>query len=260
MPTIIPIPAFTDNYIWLIRAGERAVVVDPGDAAPVLAYLERERLTLTAILNTHHHGDHVGGNAALVAHAAVPVYGPAREQIPGRTKGVVEGDLIALPEVGLTLEVLDVPGHTAGHVAWFARDDGAGGSLAFVGDTLFACGCGRVFEGTAEQMCESLAKLAALPEATRVYCAHEYTLSNLRFALGVVPGDRVLLERQAREQAKRDLGTPTVPTTILEERASNPFLRTSVPRIVAAAEARAGRRLSTSADVFATLREWKNQS
>ena len=260
MPTIIPIPAFTDNYIWLVREGAHAVVVDPGDAAPVLAYLERERLTLTAILNTHHHGDHVGGNAALVAHAAVPVYGPAREQIPGRTRGVGAGDVVALPEVGLTLEVLDVPGHTAGHIAWYARDDGAAGSLAFVGDTLFAGGCGRVFEGTADEMCASLARLAALPATTRVYCAHEYTLSNLRFALDVLPGDSVLLERQAREQAKRDRGVPTVPTTIAEERASNPFLRTSVPRIVAAAEARAGRRLASSAEVFATLREWKNQS
>lgn len=260
MPTIIPIPVFTDNYIWLIREGAHAVVVDPGEAAPVLDYLERERLTLSAILNTHHHGDHVGGNAALRARTAAPVYGPARERIPDVTHRVAEGDVIALREVGLNLEVLDVPGHTAGHVAWFARDDGAGGSIAFVGDTLFASGCGRVFEGTPEVMCTSLAKLAALPAATRVYCAHEYTLSNLRFALDVLPGDPALLERQAREQAKRDRGLPTVPTTIAEELASNPFLRTSVPSIIAAAEARAKRRLATAVEVFATLREWKNQS
>lgn len=260
MPTIIPIPAFTDNYIWLIREGPNAAVVDPGDAAPVLAYLARERLQLTAILNTHHHGDHVGGNAALRAQAKVPVYGPAREPIPGRTHGVGEGDTVVLPGVDLALEVLEVPGHTAGHIAWFARDDGAGGPVAFVGDTLFACGCGRVFEGTPQTMCASLAKLAALPEATRVYCAHEYTLSNLRFALAVLPGEPALLARQARAQARREQGLPTVPTTVAEERASNPFLRTTAPEVVAAAEARAGRRLGSPVDVFATLREWKNQS
>ncbi len=259
MTAIIPIPAFSDNYIWLLREGHNAAVVDPGDAAPVQAYLDREQLTLTAIVNTHHHGDHVGGNAGLLSRAAVPVFGPARENIPGRTRALADGDTITVPGIGLELAVLDVPGHTAGHIAYVAADGGEGVPVAFVGDTLFAGGCGRLFEGTPAQMADSLAKLAALPANTRAYCAHEYTLANLRFALAVEPGNAALRERIARDQSRRDRGVPTVPSSIADERATNPFLRSAEPAVFAAAEAHAGRRLADAVDAFAVLREWKNK-
>lgn len=252
MPTIIPIPAFADNYIWLVRQGDAAVVVDPGDGAPVLAYLERESVALTAIVATHHHGDHVGGIRALLAHRNVPVYGPASEDIPGRTHALAEGDAIVVPGIGLALAVLDIPGHTAGHIALF------GDGMVFCGDTLFAAGCGRLFEGTPAQMVASLAKLSALPGATAIYCGHEYTVSNLRFALAVEPGSPALLERQSRAQAKRAQGAPTLPTTIAEERATNPFLRVHEAAIRTVVERHAGRRLDTAVAVFAELRAWKN--
>jgi hydroxyacylglutathione hydrolase len=256
MAAIIPIPAFSDNYIWLVREGANAVVVDPGDAAPVQDYLDRERLALTAILNTHHHGDHVGGNAALLDRRAVPVYGPARESIPGLTHALAEGDRIDVPGIGCRLSVLDVPGHTAGHIAYTGEIGGE--PVAFVGDTLFAGGCGRLFEGTPEQMTVSLGKLAALPGATRVYCAHEYTMANLRFAAAVEPHNPLLQARIGREQAKRDRGQPTVPSTVADERATNPFLRAAEPEVFAAAETHAGSVLADAVAVFATLREWKN--
>src|SRR5664279_4568975 len=199
MVSIIPIPAFADNYIWLLRQETNAVVVDPGDAAPVLAYLAREGLTLTAVLATHHHGDHVGGIATLLEHFAVPVFGPARETIPGRTQAVAGGDVVAVPGLPVTLTGIDIPGHTAGHIAFFGDVDGQ--PTLFCGDTLFAAGCGRMFEGTPLQMWTSLSALAALPPATRVYCGHEYTLANLRFALAVEPGNADTRERQGREQA-----------------------------------------------------------
>jgi hydroxyacylglutathione hydrolase len=256
MPAIIPIPAFSDNYIWLVRDGGNAAIVDPGDAAPVLECLDREGLTLTAIVNTHHHGDHVGGNAALLTRFAVPVFGPAREHIPGRTRALAEGDAISIPGIGLDLDVLDVPGHTAGHIAYVGTF--AGQPVAFVGDTLFAGGCGRLFEGTPAQMADSLAKLAALPGETLAYCAHEYTLANLRFAVAVEPGNAALAERMRREQQKRDRGLPTVPSTIADELATNPFLRAGEPAVFASAGVHAGRRLVDAIDAFATLREWKN--
>lgn len=251
---IIPIPAFRDNYIWLLREGRQAVVVDPGDAAPVLAYLDANAIELAAILATHHHGDHVGGIADLKRRFDVPVYGPAREAIPGRTHALAQDDSVVVPGIGLPLDVIDIPGHTAGHIAFFS----AGEDLLFCGDTLFAAGCGRVFEGTPAQMWASLSKLAALPPTTRVYCGHEYTMANLRFASAVEPANPELPGRVAREQAKRDAGAPTLPSTIAEERATNPFLRAEVPGVVAAASARAGRALTQAVDVFAELREWKN--
>lgn len=259
MATIIPIPAFRDNYIWLVVSGGNAAVVDPGDAVPVLAALRERRLTLTAILNTHHHGDHVGGNAALLEHRRVPVFGPARENIPGRTDALAEGDRVSIPGVGLSLAVLDVPGHTSGHIAYVgARTDG-GPPVAFVGDTLFAAGCGRVFEGTAEDMTTSLAKISALDAATQIYCAHEYTLSNLRFASAVEPNNEALRARVLREQHKRELGEPTVPSTLADEWATNPFLRSSHPDVRAMAQARAGHELANDAEVFAVIRGWKDQ-
>jgi hydroxyacylglutathione hydrolase len=253
MTTIIPIPAFADNYVWLLRDGDRAVAVDPGAAAPVLAYAQREGVAIAAILATHHHRDHVGGIPELLARWPVPVYGPAGETIPGCTHPVAEGDPVVIPGIA-TLAVLDIPGHTAGHVAFH------GDGRVFCGDTLFAAGCGRLFEGTPAQMLASLAKLAALPEGTQVFCGHEYTMANLRFALAVEPASAALRARQAREQAKRDRGLPTLPSTIAEERATNPFLRVREPAVQAAVERHAGRPLASAVAVFAELRAWKNSA
>lgn len=235
-----------------MQHGGRAAVVDPGDASPVIEYLDREGVELCAIINTHHHGDHVGGNRALLARWRVPVFGPAREQIPGRTHALAEGDTMTVPEIGAEFSVLDIPGHTSGHIACF------GNGMVFCGDTLFAAGCGRLFEGTPAQMVASLDKLAALPPDTRVYCGHEYTISNLRFALAVEPRSAALHARLERDQAKRNRGEPTLPTTIAEERATNPFLRSADPAIHAAATRHAGRDLPDRVAVFAELRAWKN--
>jgi hydroxyacylglutathione hydrolase len=252
MLVIIPIPAFADNYIWLLREGAAAAVVDPGDAAPVIAYFEREGVAPTAIIATHHHGDHVGGIRDLLARWVVPVYGPANETIPGRTQALREGDAIVVPGIGLALSTLDIPGHTAGHIALVGKE------MVFCGDTLFAAGCGRLFEGTPAQMVASLAKLAALPDATRIYCGHEYTVSNLRFALAVEPDSTALKGRLERAQAARARGVPTLPTMIAEERATNPFLRVHEASIRAAVERHAGRALDGPVGVFAALRAWKN--
>jgi hydroxyacylglutathione hydrolase len=256
MLSIIPIPAFADNYIWLLQSGNTGVVVDPGDAAPVLAHFDREGLELAAILATHHHGDHVGGIRALTARWPVPVFGPARETIPARTHALAEGDAITVPGIGLRMSTLDIPGHTAGHIAYVANDRLP--PLLFCGDTLFAAGCGRLFEGTPAQMIASLDKLAGLPAATQIYCGHEYTLANLRFASAVEPANVLLEQRQAREKAKRDRGQPTLPSTIGEERATNPFLRTDDPAVYAAAQRHAGRVLDGRVAVFAEIRTWKN--
>jgi hydroxyacylglutathione hydrolase len=256
MITIIPIPAFADNYIWTLRSGGNAVVVDPGDAAPVLEYLDREKLALTAILATHHHNDHVGGVPSLVARYGVPVFGPARESIPERTRALGDGNEIDVPGLALRLRVMDIPGHTAGHIAFFGEVSGV--PSVFCGDTLFAAGCGRIFEGTPEQMWSSLSALAALPAETQVYCGHEYTLANLRFALAVEPDNRDVWDRQAREQAKRDRGEVTLPSTIGDERRTNPFLRAPVPHVRDAAAAHAGAPLATDVEAFAALRAWKN--
>jgi hydroxyacylglutathione hydrolase len=252
--TVAPVPAFDDNYLWVLRNGDKAVVVDPGDAAPVRAYLAREGLSLTAILVTHHHPDHIGGLAELAASgaAALPVYGPRDERISGITRHVVQGDTVSLPEIGARLQVLEVPGHTRSHIAYY------GASSLFCGDTLFACGCGRLFEGTAQQMSASLAKFTALPDDTRVYCAHEYTLSNIRFARAVEPGNAALAAREARDTATRQQGKPTVPFTLADEKASNPFLRCDQPEIIASAAQHAGVALHTPVEVFAAVREWKN--
>ncbi|MCX7258297.1 MAG: hydroxyacylglutathione hydrolase [Polaromonas sp.] len=231
---LIPIPAFTDNYLWLLHDGEYALVVDPGEAAPVQQALAQHGLQLTSILVTHHHADHTGGVAALRDATGAQVYGPASESIPAPFTPLKEGATVHT--LGLDFQVLDVPGHTAGHIAFYAPDvDGQ--PLLFCGDTLFSGGCGRLFEGTPAQMLASLDKLAALPGATRVCCTHEATLGNLRLAL-------------AAEPDKADL--------IAQELRINPFLRTRQASLVAAA-----RRLDASADddiaIFAALRQWKNQ-
>jgi len=247
------VPAFQDNYLWVIAQGRRAAVVDPGDAAPVQRFLEARGLELAAILATHHHGDHVGGVPSLVERWHCPVFGPAHDGVEGLDRKLAEGDRIEVPGVDLAFDVLDVPGHTAGHIAY------VGNGAVFCGDTLFACGCGRLFEGTPAQMVRSLGKLAALPRETRVYCAHEYTMSNIRFAQAVEPGNGSLAARKARDAARRERGEPTVPSTIGEELETNPFLRWDAPEVVASAERHAGRKLAGGVDVFTEIREWKNR-
>jgi hydroxyacylglutathione hydrolase len=250
------LPAFEDNYFWLVHgaaeASRKVAVVDPGDEAPVLAALEAQGLDLAVILVTHHHGDHIGGVAALAARFGVPVYGPAGEDIPARTTALREGDEVALAALGLRFRVFDVPGHTAGHIAYYGH-----GAL-FCGDTLFSGGCGRLFEGTPSQMLASLDKLAKLPPETRVYCAHEYTASNLRFAAAVEPSNAELLEYQGRVTTLRARNEATIPTTIGLELRVNPFLRTRLGAVRAAAAAHAGSPPADDAAAFAVVREWKN--
>ena len=250
------LPAFEDNYFWLIHgagdARRKVAVVDPGDPAPVLAALAAGKLELATILVTHHHADHVGGVAALAERFGVPVYGPRGEDIPARSVALGEGDEVALRPLGLTFRVLDVPGHTAGHIAYYGH-----GAL-FCGDTLFSGGCGRLFEGTPAQMLGSLDKLAKLPPETRVYCAHEYTASNLRFAAAVEPGNAALREYQGVVTALRARNEATIPTTIGLEQRVNPFLRTRLAAVRAAAAAHAGTAPADDAEAFRVVREWKN--
>ena len=254
--TIIPLPAFSDNYIWLMHDGHHALVVDPGDAQPVIDHLEREQLQLAAILITHHHADHVGGLRSLLAHAPVPVFGPANENIDGVDHRLVEGDTVYIAPMNLDFDVLDIPAHTAGHIA-FVTPSGAARVL-FCGDTLFSAGCGRLFEGSPSQLASSLAKLAALPDDTRVYCTHEYTLSNLRFAQAVEPGNAALTRYRQWCDQQRAQDLPTLPSTMGLEQAINPFLRAHQPSLAVAAQAHNPACGNDPLAVFATLREWKN--
>lgn len=255
--SVLTVPAFNDNYLWLIHDGAHAAVVDPGDAQPILAALKAHNLALTAILLTHHHADHIGGVPELLQHYQVPVFGPRNDGIAAVARPLDEGDSFDVPGLAVRLSVLEVPGHTRGHIAYVR--DGAEPWL-FCGDTLFAGGCGRLFEGTPAQMTASLGKLAALPEQTKVFCAHEYTLANLRFATAVEPGNATLRARVETDTATRAQGRPTVPSTIGLEKATNPFLRYREPAI-AAQLAAAGKLASDDAEpvaVFAALRQWKN--
>jgi hydroxyacylglutathione hydrolase len=249
---VIPVRAFSDNYIWTIRDKTHAAVVDPGDAKPAIEYLEREGLELAAILNTHHHADHVGGNAELLRRWQVPVFGPRDPRIPEVTDRVGDGDRVRLPHFGLEFDVLEIPGHTRTHIAF------VGAGMMFCGDTLFAAGCGRLFEGTPQQMYASLNRLAQAPDGTRVYCGHEYTLSNVRFARAAEPGNPAVaaLEKRAADQRAKDL--PTLPSDIAQEKATNPFLRVNEPEVIATASRYTGKTLSDPVSVLAAIREWKN--
>lgn len=253
---IEPVRAFADNYIWMILNDTRThcAIVDPGDARPVLKWLAQEGIEPEAILITHHHGDHVGGIRELFsAYPSMTVYGPARERISGISHSLSEGEEVRLDGVGVRFEVLDVPGHTAGHIAYLGE-----GAL-FCGDTLFAGGCGRVFDGTFEQLCASLKKIRDLPDETRIYCAHEYTLDNLGFAKWVEPDNPELLGRDDADMALQEEGIPTVPSSLALEKATNPFLRYDVSGVVARAEQQAGHSLADDCAVFTTLRQWKDR-
>ena len=251
---LIALPAFEDNYLWLLHDGQRALVVDPGDAHPVRDALERLNLQLQGILVTHHHGDHTGGVAVLREATGAAVYGPAGERIPEPHHALRGGQGVSV--LGIDWQVIDVPGHTAGHIAYYAPDvDGT--PLLFCGDTLFSGGCGRLFEGTPAQMLASLDALAALPAATRVCCAHEYTLANLRFAVAVEPGNQALADYTRQCERRRAQGLPTLPSDIGTERAINPFLRSRQPAVAQAVRAHTPSAQDEVA-VFAALREWKN--
>lgn len=267
---LVALPAFTDNYIWMLHDGSQAVVVDPGVAEPVMQVLQQQGLRLAGILVTHHHADHIGGVDALRPLLQGPVIGPKAERTTACDRLVGEGDHVSL--LGLDLRVIDVPGHTLGHIAYHcAIEAGASGvrsdhapvvqaeasGVLFCGDTLFSAGCGRLFEGTPAQMKTSLDRLGDLPPDTRVCCAHEYTLSNLRFALAVEPGNRALQRHAGHCQALRAAQRPTLPSSIALERSINPFLRCSEPEVIAAAQAH-GAADTTPTGVFAALRKWKD--
>lgn len=257
MLEIVPIPALTgtyDNYIWIVHDGERAIVVDPGDATPVLAYLRARRLELGAILVTHRHGDHINGIPRLLEVYNTRVYGPRSELIPLVTHHLGEGDQFEIKELGLMFDVLGVPGHLPEHIAY------VGNGMLFCGDILFGCGCGKMFVGSPQEFHHSLQRLAALPDETKVYCAHEYTESNVRFALLCEPGNPQLQQRQLDVSALRQLDLPTLPSTIALEKATNPFMRCGEPEIVSNVM-RHFELPSPPANevaVFASLREWRN--
>ena len=257
-----PIPAFDDNYIWCIHDGKSAIVVDPGDFAPVNEYLVRSELQLTGILITHHHADHTGGILSLLQSwgSQIPVYGPVGDNIPGRTQAAMEGDKIEIAHPRITLQVYEVPGHTLSHIAYFANmQANVVEPMLFCGDTLFACGCGRLFEGTPTQMTQSLAKFAALPKNTLVYCTHEYTLSNIRFALAVEPDNLNLISWSQKAKELRDQGLPTLPTTIGQELQVNPFMRCDQREVISAAKTVSGQdSLPSPAHVLAVIRGWKD--
>jgi len=243
------IPAFKDNYIWLLTRGKRAFVVDPGDAAPVIDRLVADDLRLEGILVTHHHADHQGGIAALAARWHPVVYAPGNESITGCTHPLSGGESIDV--LGQAVDVIAVSGHTRGHLAYVAP------GRVFCGDTLFGAGCGRLFEGTPAQMTASLDRLAALPDETRVYCAHEYTAMNLPFALAVEPDNAAIRERMAKVSALRAAGLPTVPLHLGEEKATNPFLRCTEPAVVAAGLQHAAVNRE-KVEIFAAIRRWRN--
>lgn len=252
-----PIPAFNDNYIWALRSEDHpgmAAVVDPGDAAPVLSWLRAEQCDLAAILITHHHADHTGGVADLLEAYRVPVYGPANSPFAGISHPLGDGDEFNL--LGLALQVKAVPAHTRDHISYVTTGETP---QLFCGDTLFLAGCGRLFEGSAKQMLEAMHYFASLPDTTQVYCTHEYSLANLAFAASVEPDNaQVARVRKACHQL-RSRNSPTLPSSIQQEKRINPFMRTTEPAVIRAAEQFCGNPLKTEVEVLAALREWKNR-
>jgi hydroxyacylglutathione hydrolase len=258
----VPIPAFRDNYIWLVTDGRHALVVDPGEASPVKAYCAQHGLLITAILLTHHHDDHVGGVAELLSDGPVAgdvaVYGPASEPIEHVTVKLRGGAEVAVSTPDFHCQIMDVPGHTAGHIAYFEPADGNGVPHLFCGDTLFASGCGRLFEGTPEQMLASLDALSELPAATLVHCAHEYTLSNIGFSKECEPGNHDIRQWETAAHGLRASGEPTLPTTIGHERAVNPFLRVDEQAIRESLATRFHMRVGDRLTAFTLMRKWKD--
>ncbi len=258
------IPAFEDNYIWFIhglpekQAEKKIIIVDPGEAWPVLQSIEQNQYQPQAIFITHHHGDHTGGIREILSRFDIPVYGPAHEAITAISHKLDETQTVSLNSMGLSFKVLDVPGHTLGHIAYLYHGENNRDSSLFIGDTLFAGGCGRIFEGTAEQMHHSLDKLLQLDDDTWVYCAHEYTQDNLVFAQRVEPENTELLQRIKDTRELRNAGKATVPSLLKLEKQTNPFLRFNCQSVIKAAEQFAGKQLSTPAEVFATVRYWKD--
>ena len=253
MFNVTALPAFSDNYIWLIHNQRVALVVDPGDPEPVARSIDRLGLKLLAILNTHHHADHVGGNCGLHQRYRCAIYGPKSESIPCLTHPLNGDEQIAFPELGLALQIIATPGHTLGHISYY------GAGYLFCGDTLFGCGCGRLFEGTAAQLHHSLTRLGELPDHTLICCAHEYTKSNISFARTVDGHNPDLIRRERDDQEKRALGQPTLPCTLKLEKLTNPFLRCDQPALIEAAETLAGHRLAGQIEVFAVLRQAKDR-
>jgi hydroxyacylglutathione hydrolase len=252
MLTLIPLPAFEDNYIWVLHDGHHAVAVDPGDPAPLIAFLDAHQLVLTAVLITHHHRDHTGGNVELRQRYECAIYGPDNSRIPAITHPLQDGDSVDLAEPGLHLDVLATPGHTLDHLSY------VGHGCLFCGDTVFGCGCGKLFEGDAAMMAASLDAILALPDATRVCCAHEYTLSNIAFAKTLDGDNPALLERERVDRDARTHGQPTLPSTLALEKATNPFLRFHIPDMTAFAARALNRPQPTPAEVFGAIRATKD--
>lgn len=254
---IEPIPAFSDNYIWLLKDGKGAHVVDPGDATPVLGHLEKLGLSLHSVLITHHHFDHVGGLATLKEATGCTVYGPDNPAIAGVDRVLGEGDTVDIGSYRFS--IMAVPGHTLDHIAYFQAARGDTPPLLFCGDTLFAGGCGRIFEGDPAMMHRSLQRLAALPDSTHVYCAHEYTLANLAFARAAEPGNAALARREEEARSRRSRGVPTVPSTLELERRTNPFLRSGETSLRIGLQAAGHHAEPVPHGVFAALRAWKDK-
>jgi hydroxyacylglutathione hydrolase len=252
MLTLIPLPAFEDNYIWVLHDGQHAIAVDPGDPAPLIAYLDAHQLGLTAVLITHHHRDHTGGNATLRQRYNCPIYAPNNPRIPHVTDILSGDDTLKLAQPPLQFKILATPGHTLDHISYI------GHGFLFCGDTLFGCGCGKLFEGTPAMMTRSLEAMLALPNATRVCCAHEYTLSNIDFAKTVDGDNPELIARERADRALRANGQPTLPSTLALEKATNPFLRFHHPAMVAFATHYLNRLNPSPAEVFGAIRECKD--